>query len=63
MKKIFVDGRRRREENRKKRGAIQFENMIARYDSESHMTAHYFIDLKTGEKIEQEQENEQALDL
>ncbi len=46
-----VDGREIRERNRKERGKVEYRRMLARYDSESHLTAHYFIDLKTGEKI------------
>lgn len=46
-----VDGRAVREKNRKERGKIQYRKMLARYDQESKLTAHYFIDLKTGEKI------------
>lgn len=46
-----IDGRQRREHNRKARGSHHYENMLARYEKESKLTAHYFIDLETGEII------------
>lgn len=54
---IQIDGRRRREENRKMRGEYQFRKMLDRYDYESHLTAHYFIDPETGERIDVAQED------
>ena len=53
---IQVDGRRRREINRAERGRQEYERMIARYDSECKLTAHYFIDLETGEPISIEED-------
>ena len=53
---IQVDGRRRREINRAERGRQEYERMIARYDSECKLTAHYFIDLETGEPINIEED-------
>lgn len=51
--KIRIDGRRRREMNRIERGKYEYEKMIARYDSECKLTAHYFIDVNTGEPIKE----------
>lgn len=55
---IQIDGRRRREENRKERGEYYYRKMLARYDYESHLTAHYFIDPDTGEPIEVSEEGD-----
>lgn len=46
-----IDGRQRREENRYMRGSVHYQNMLAKYERESKLTAHYFVDLKTGAVI------------
>lgn len=56
MVNIQVDGRRRREINRAERGRQEYERMIARYDSECKLTAHYFIDVQTGKIIKSEED-------
>lgn len=56
MNIIQIDGRRLREVNRKKRGEYHYKKMLERYDLESHLTSHYFIDPQTGEKLDAKKE-------
>jgi len=54
----MIDGRVRREQNRKEHGRYLYEKMIARYESECKLLDHYYIDTKTGERIEKEEDIE-----